>query len=452
MRKSKSDHTGTLPFGWIEISGKDLQRLQRELEEKGQGVVDEMGVLAIHSGYADYFFPGTSVLHTRPRYVFFVAWNILWLATRQGIGPANFDKRKDQAELWVTSKLLDTAAALQSGAIHDLDMEGIIGERVFRTQNRPPVQRIDFIYWTALRAWGIYLSDRAQDRAQLRQWFGRAPVVRSGEGSDRSEDEAIPVETLAEFRVPDVPANWQDKLAPGLDFELTSKEATWLQERLMSLKEVTEGPCLLAKAAELCGESPPLISEKHPRPWNDPLVNEAARLSGQTDRLTRARQASRLAHYVRAIYGSLVEWLVETTSAAKLKSPSRHYRDSLERLAQSELLRNDALALSLDDLVLDVPRLRKDLRAVLAHVQEGLQRVAQKQTVESVFINEATHELFLRVERRRKGARARLAPTDNGAARRAGYDSKTVSIYDLDYRWGKIRTLLWDLHQGLNRP
>lgn len=155
---------------------------------------------------------------------------------------------------------------------------------------------------------------------------------------------------------------------------------------------------------------------------------------------------------MRAIYGSLVEWLVETTSAAKLKSPSRHYRDTLERLAQSELLRNDALALSLDDLVLDVPRLRKDLRAVLAHVQEGLQRVAERQPVERVFINDATHELFLRVERRRKGSRARLAPTDNGAARRAGYDSQTVSIYDLDYRWGKVRTLLWDLYQGLHRP
>ena len=50
-----------IPFGWVEISDLALQRLRRELEQKGQGVVDEMGVLAIHSGYANYFFPGTSV-------------------------------------------------------------------------------------------------------------------------------------------------------------------------------------------------------------------------------------------------------------------------------------------------------------------------------------------------------------------------------------------------------
>jgi hypothetical protein len=68
------------PFGWVEMSGSALQQLRRELEQKGQGVVDEMGVLAIHAGYADYFFPGTSVLQTRPRYLFFVCWNFLWLA------------------------------------------------------------------------------------------------------------------------------------------------------------------------------------------------------------------------------------------------------------------------------------------------------------------------------------------------------------------------------------
>jgi hypothetical protein len=60
--------TEVIPFGWVEISDAALQRLRSELEQKGQGVVDEMGVLAIHAGYADYFFPGTSVLQTRPRY------------------------------------------------------------------------------------------------------------------------------------------------------------------------------------------------------------------------------------------------------------------------------------------------------------------------------------------------------------------------------------------------
>jgi hypothetical protein len=56
-------------------------------------------------GYADYFFPGTSVLQTRPRYLFFACWNFLWLARQRGVTAANFLKRKDEAELWVTSQL-----------------------------------------------------------------------------------------------------------------------------------------------------------------------------------------------------------------------------------------------------------------------------------------------------------------------------------------------------------
>jgi Family of unknown function (DUF6361) len=91
-----------MSFGWVEISDAALQRLRSELEQKEQGVVDEMGVLAIHTGYADYFFPGTSVLQTRPRYLFFTCWNFLWLARQRGVTGANVLKWKDQAELWVT--------------------------------------------------------------------------------------------------------------------------------------------------------------------------------------------------------------------------------------------------------------------------------------------------------------------------------------------------------------
>src|SRR4029077_19939341 len=151
--------TEVIPFGWVEISDAALQRLRSELEQKGQGVGDEMGVLAIHAGYADYFFPGTSVLQTRPRYLFFACWNFLWLARQRGVTAANLLKRKDQADLWVTSQLVatrDRALRLNDAAP---GMDGIIGVRVFlETPPRVPAQRVDFIYWTAMRRWGFYSS------------------------------------------------------------------------------------------------------------------------------------------------------------------------------------------------------------------------------------------------------------------------------------------------------
>src|SRR3954468_5832122 len=167
-------HTDVAALGWVEISDAALQRLRRELEQKGQGVVDEMGVLAIHAGYADYFFPGTSVLQTRPRYLFFICWNFLWLASQRGVTAANLAKRKDEADLWLTRQLVATdKRQLPAGAAKP-DMYGIIGVRVFTEEPpRLPAQRIDFIYWTALHRWGFYRSRMAQDRGGLfRRWRG----------------------------------------------------------------------------------------------------------------------------------------------------------------------------------------------------------------------------------------------------------------------------------------
>src|SRR5437016_9631136 len=117
--------TEVTPFGWVEISDAALQRLRSELEQKGQGVVDEMGVLAIHAGYADYFFPGTSVLQTRPRYLFFACWNFLWLARQRGVTTVNFLKRKDEAELWVTSQLVASSRRAPVPGNPTPNMDGI---------------------------------------------------------------------------------------------------------------------------------------------------------------------------------------------------------------------------------------------------------------------------------------------------------------------------------------
>jgi hypothetical protein len=440
----------SIPFGWVEISEVALQRLQSELEQKGQGVVDEMGVLAIHAGYADYFFPATSVLQTRPRYLFFACWNLLWLATQRGVTASNFLKRKDDAELWVTDKLVNTRNRLSAFGKPTPEMDGIIGARVFSEDPpRVPAQRVDFIYWTAIRRWGFYQSRIASDRAGLfRRWRG-SKIGRVGEGIDGSRDDAIRDERIGEFFVPPVPDGWQSNEPQSLDFQLTYLEASWLQDRLLGLEEVAEGPCLLSKAAEFCVELPPLGGESAPRPWDDPLMRKSAKAAGQLDRLERARTASQLGHYVRAIYAALVERTVEITASPRRDLPLRYYRNLLRGLADDRAMRDTVLNMSLPALFEDVKRIPDLLRRW--HVQDGLRRVADGEDVESVFMNDATHRIFETVERRRKGARARLSRTDQGAARRAGFGINTVTIYDLDYRWNQIRNLLRDLHSGLVR-
>jgi hypothetical protein len=75
--------------------------------------------------------------------------------------------------------------------------------------------------------------------------------------------------------------------------------------------------------------------------------------------------------------------------------------------------------------------------------------VAAGEDAEKVFMNDVTHRVFEVVERHRKGGRARLPRTEQGAARRLGFERGTIGVYDLDYRWNRIRYLLWDLHRGL---
>ena len=59
-------------FGWSYLSREALARAKAQMDEESMGVRDEIGFLTIHRRYADRFFPGTSVLHSRARYAVFV--------------------------------------------------------------------------------------------------------------------------------------------------------------------------------------------------------------------------------------------------------------------------------------------------------------------------------------------------------------------------------------------
>jgi len=56
---------------------RDEMRQAERLASGEQDTRDEIGFLLIHQGFADRFFPGTSVLHTRVRYALFVPWLFL---------------------------------------------------------------------------------------------------------------------------------------------------------------------------------------------------------------------------------------------------------------------------------------------------------------------------------------------------------------------------------------
>ncbi len=59
-------------LGWSYLSRDALARAKAQMDEEFTGVRDEIGFLTINQSYADRFFPGASVLHTRARYTLIV--------------------------------------------------------------------------------------------------------------------------------------------------------------------------------------------------------------------------------------------------------------------------------------------------------------------------------------------------------------------------------------------
>lgn len=413
-------------LGWMEIAPAALRRMRQQLEDEGDGVVDEMGVLALHSGYADRFFPGTSVLHRRPRYLFFTCWNYLALAAQGEVTARNVRARKEQLEHWLTDQLRKSA------------QEGIIGIRVFP---RPPAQPPDAVYWTALRTFGFY---RGADRGALLEGWDREGVRAAGKALSRAAEPTDDDDALAIFHVPPVPRNWGGvrQRAP-ITFDLEPEEAEFLFERLSALET-----CLLSEATKLAKAMRPAADA----PWKDELLLEAAEAIEERQRLLRTQAVSALGQVVRGVYGALVEQLhVKTLPIAERKAleAPEHYRGALERLWSDGTVET-AAQLELDALQEDLPNLRRTFVSLLSETQERLRRPGRPAAVIRTLLEPAMHDVYEAVERERKGAaRARLADTPAGLARRQGFAPGTVRVYGLDFRWAVVKRMLQDLHKGL---
>lgn len=401
-------------FGWLELSSASLARLQRELQDGDKGVVDEMGMLGIHGAYADHFFPGTSVLHTRARYLLFEPWNFLCASNEP-----NLRARMRDLHLWLADRLLDTTPGVQ----------GVIGRTLL--PNRVPAQPPDFIYWTAMTEYRLY---EGPTRGQVYSRWEELFVAHQ----TWSPDPAVPKEDVVRFNVPKLPANW-GRLRQ-VTFDLTREEAAFLVRQLAATKSL-----LGAIAERLNPELPPLSALV---PWEEPLVETAANNLDEWARLQRARGASALAHLVRGIYAALVE------RRRNLETPqdSEAYAETLMHLcfdrSEPTTILETARDVDLDGLVRDgVPG---SLKPLLEDAVAALRALGKPGDVRRLLNAPAIEELFRKVEVARKGAkRARLAVTS--AELRRQFGDTTVSVYALDYRWKQVRQMLNDIREGLGR-
>jgi hypothetical protein len=182
-------------LSWIDHDKTARERTQRILSlftEKG--VRDELGIGTIQTAIADQLFPGTSTLHSRLRYLFFVTWVYQRLAA-EGSKPERIARLVKEREQEIIRALLEGGESV-----------GVIGRRSREALERYPSS----VYWAALDAMGIRLVPHSQD--EFHRSFGKHV-----EPWDRS--------------LPTPPADFPTKLT----FKLGRDEAAYLRDKLCNL-------------------------------------------------------------------------------------------------------------------------------------------------------------------------------------------------------------------------
>src|SRR6266850_144600 len=129
-------------LGWTMLSREEMRQVERSLANSDQDTRDEIGFLLIHQGFADRFFPGTSVLHTRIRYALFIPW-LYQRAARY--------RRGSDLDSAIRRLLIELAIRLKQVGGEPYDVIG--GDKLGQLTSQPP----DRVYWTALREWGLLL-------------------------------------------------------------------------------------------------------------------------------------------------------------------------------------------------------------------------------------------------------------------------------------------------------
>lgn len=395
-------------LGWTMLSHREMQQVERSLANAAQDTRDEIGFLLIHQGFADRFFPGTSVLHTRIRYALFVPWLYQRAASSR--------HRGSSLDTIIRRLFIELAIRLKSIGGERYDVIG--GDKLGQVTSQPP----DRVYWTALRAWGLLLPTIHSRAEALRRLQTAVRSTMLDDDGTRLDD--TPTEVFV--GLPERPAGWDEAKSP-LRFKLPRQEREFLCRRLGQVPRAEDTrPSLLANLVSR-GDSFPDGATSFPKELM------AAADDADKSALRIARDAASLAAIGRAVYGALVEHLrardEETSSRIFPSLLETHFDTHGEAASLCDLKRLEVL----------LPGIPTHVRSVLSETQEFIRR-GRPRAFSGLLECYRTAEVI-----RKSSRRARLMDTDYGAHRRAEWSPARHDTSPLHYRWHIVRDMLSDL-------
>lgn len=386
-------------LSWVDYSSEHRDDMDRLLDAfRDKGTVDELGIGTIRDTFSDLLFPGTSTLHTRARYLLFVPWAITSTTAHR--------YRADRAGEELRKLEISIIAALRKGDLSG----GVIGRDAGRLLKRLP----SVVYWSAMSRYGIKRCSHSID--QHLRFAGQQPQT------VRDEDEPDRLGHIDPcFRqLPALPEGWLQEL----DFDLTRPEAEFLRERILDA-------CAGHYLAWLLQCGIPGDSEV---PWDESLTEDLPGPLARTVNL--ARLFSCVVEGAPILYNLLLArkkgW---EEGIESYETQLASWQDSEEVLAgMAEWDHDDLWALLAEARW----RARGSTRAFVenwAHlVKSGAPLATHPQA----------QQLVESRERQLKGSRSRFLNVDALDAWQGGN-----GMGRLTYRWPQARTLMDDIHRGL---
>lgn len=208
---TRNDQGVASTFGWLDVDSEQRRKMLEVVDLfKEEGTVDELGIGSIRDALADSLFPGTSVLHTRLRYVLFIPWQMQ--RAEQKSSPFEMSTDFQSLEYRLIDSLIAGGERL-----------GVIGNTARANLKRMPSS----MYWAALGSWQIRQGDFSAEGYFRRQNDYQRLSSRTVKADDPEARELLPGSGL-DPHLPKAPDNW----LKAVDFRLTSEEEQYLSDQM----------------------------------------------------------------------------------------------------------------------------------------------------------------------------------------------------------------------------
>lgn len=366
---------------------------------------EELGLGAIRDSFADRLFPGTSTIQTRLRYMFFVPWVYIKLE-RNRVSPPTFAAKARQMETALIDPLLANS-----------DHAGVFGKVAGKSIKRLPSS----VYWNGLGVWGIRKITCSQDEYQRHV---DSVYRRRDSYHGRHEKDDFSEIVTWHPRLPKAPNGFPDAVE-DLSFNLEAEEASFLLDRLSKSHKES----LLTHLALKCE---PVDCEF---PWEHPDKDGFSSIHKEL--LNYAELFSVIMHGAAFLYNLM---LAEQAGREELKEEHRKNLDGWKSCLQN------CPHISLP------PEGLWELTAgeghtITARAKDFVSFWCRRalETQGNVADDLESRRLVCNRERRLKGVRSRFT-NPRTLDQWNGY----AGLRQMEYRWGNVKTLLSDLHSGLN--